>query len=100
MGWLSGEKRLARSVRFLAILGCGVGLLGAALLSFVAPPWNAHCAFAYCGRALGVGLYQSPFPVGTPSCRDLHMCGNEYVLSKSQLHALVELMEDRGCEPL
>ncbi|MDP6932905.1 MAG: hypothetical protein QGG40_08300, partial [Myxococcota bacterium] len=71
-GWLSGAGGLRKALRGLVFTGCVLGLMGAVLLTFVPPLWTSHCGFRYCGRALGVGLTRSPFPVGTPSCRDLH----------------------------
>ncbi len=99
-GWLAAEGLFRKMLRHIAIVGCVMGLLGAALLSTVQQPWTSHCAFRYCGRTLGLSLVQSPFPVATPSCRDLHMCANEYPsFSETQLRDFDELIESSGCEP-
>ncbi len=97
-GWLSVGGWGRKALRALAILGCGMGLLGAGALTFFQPPWGAHCGFRYCGRVMGLGLFQSPFPVGTPSCRDLHMCANEFPFTERARRDFYDLISTRGCE--
>ena len=87
------------AIRAIAVVGAGVMLLGTATLTFLPPAWSSHCGFRYCGRALGPSLFRSPFPVGTPSCQNLHMCANEYPLTQGEMRELMELMSSRGCEP-
>ena len=97
---LAADGLFRKILRGVATAGCVMGLLGAVLLSTVQQPWTSHCAFRYCGRTLGLSLVQSPFPVATPSCRDLHMCANEYVpFSESQWRDFYELIKSSGCEP-
>ena len=97
--WLAGDGGGRKLLRAFAILVCVMGLLGAGVLSYVQPRWSSHCGFRYCGRALGVGLWHSPFPVGTPSCRDLHMCANEHIFTEMERDDLYELIAENGCEP-
>ena len=96
-GWLAGEGGFRKALRGLAMVGCVMGLLGATLLSTVQPMWSSHCGFRYCGRTLGLSLGRSPFPVGTPSCRDLHMCANEYRFTDAEREDFYELIESSGC---
>jgi len=100
--WLSGGGWGRRLLRGGAILVCVLGLLGAGLLTVMEPRWGIRCAHSYCGRAMGISLFESPFPAGSPSCRDLHMCGNEYknAHEPSVRSALDEMLHERGCEPL
>ena len=100
--WLSGAGWGRRLLRGFAVLICVLGLLGAATLTFVEPRWSAHCAHSYCGRAMGPSLFESPFPAGSPSCRALHMCGNEYhhASTPSVRSEIDEMLRERGCEPL
>ncbi len=98
-GWLAAGAWGRRALRGLAIVAGVMGLLGAATLTLMQPPWSSHCGFRYCGRALGPALSRSPFPVGTPSCRDLHMCANEYPFDQREGRILDHLIRTRGCEP-
>jgi hypothetical protein len=62
--------------------------------------WRSKCAYNHCGRALGVALDRSPFPVAPPSCEAFSMCVNEYGGSAAELQALHDLSVARGCAPL
>ena len=59
--------------------------------------WDTKCSWRYCGRAMGPGLFSSPFPVGTPSCGKWMTCANEYPYSASEYRALLRRMEKQGC---
>lgn len=98
---LHGDGPLRRPLRALVGVAVGLGLLGAAGMTsgFLPPRWDSHCAWRYCGRALGPGLGRSPFPVGTPSCGSLHMCANEYPYSDDEYRRLLDLTRERGCTP-
>jgi len=100
--WLSGGGWGRKLLRGFSVVICVLGLLGAATLTFIEPRWGIRCAHNYCGRAMGVSLFESPFPAGSPSCRDLHMCGNEYkdALDSSVRSTLDEMLREQGCEPL
>ena len=98
-GWLAGEGGFKKALRGLAIAGCVMGLLGAGVLSMAPPMWHSKCGFRYCGRALGVSLFRSPFPVGSPSCRDLHMCVNEYPFTPTEMNQMDDMIERNSCAP-
>jgi hypothetical protein len=98
-GWLAGGGWGRKALRALATTGCAMGLLGAAALTFAQPPWSSHCGFRYCGRALGMGLGRSPFPVGIPSCEHLHMCANEFTFNEAEWRDYDALILKRDCEP-
>ncbi|MDP6944405.1 MAG: hypothetical protein QF464_09675, partial [Myxococcota bacterium] len=59
--------------------------------------WDSKCALRYCVRALGPGLFESPFPVGTPSCGAWSKCANEYPYSHREYRALLSRMERQSC---
>ena len=95
--WLQPRKRLKTFVQIVAIMGCLGGISSAAILSFYGANWDTKCSWRYCGRALGVGLFVSPFPVGEPSCRMIHLCANEYRMSPSESAELDRLVKETGC---
>ena len=96
-GWLASERLLAKVVR-AACLVLTVGALGGvAVLVTQAPRWDTKCSWRYCGRALGVRLLKSPFPVGTPSCQAWHVCANEYPYSTSEYDVMLDRMAQQGC---
>ena len=76
-----------------------LGLLSSLIMIFSAPSWNSKCAFRYCGRIRGIGLLESPFPVGNPGCGALHMCANEYRYSNYERRELYRFISEEGCEP-
>ena len=96
-GWLQSRMRLKKLLKIIAITGCLAGLTGAGVLSFYGANWETKCSWRYCGRALGVGLTKSPFPVGTPTCRVLHLCVNEYNMSPSESAKLYRLIKEGEC---
>ena len=106
LGLLFGRvfyERLS-SNHILAKVGRAVGLLltlgalgGLVVLSTHTPRWDTKCSWRYCGRAMGVSLFRSPFPVGTPSCSGWHVCANEYPYSASEYDVMLEWMERQGC---
>ena len=84
--------------RVLAGLVVCLGLAGGAVLMFSHPPSNSKCAWKTCGRALGPGLFVSPFPAPAQTCSYLHMCVNEYPYRPSQRKAVVEQIRGMtGC---
>jgi len=102
VGWLSGVGWGRKLLRGFAVFICVLGLMGAATLTFMEPRWSTRCGHRYCGRAMGLSLFESPFPAGSPSCRDLHMCGNEYWYASDPAvrHDIDEMLREQGCEPL
>ena len=68
-GWLQNRKRLKTFLKIVAFTGCFLGLLSATGLTVYGANWDTKCSWRYCGRALGMGLFESPFPVGGASCR-------------------------------
>ena len=99
VGRLVGGGGLKKALRGVAVLGAAGTILGAAILTVAPPMWRGKCGFRYCGRALGPGLFRSPFPVGTPPCQTLHMCANEYQFGPGEYRSLTTMMERLGCEP-
>lgn len=86
--------------RFVRRLGVGVAVFSAAglvILSAAPVNWDSKCAWRHCGRAFGVGLMRSPFPVGTPTCSAWRMCANEYRMSEGQYSELLRRMDKQGC---
>ena len=84
---------LRRGASGLAVFSA-VGLI---MLCFMPVNWDTKCAWRYCGRALGVGLLESPFPVGTPSCRGWSMCVNEYPYSDIQYRRALSQIRRQDC---
>jgi len=95
--WLSRDSGGAKFVRrvgvFLALFSvCGIAV------QFVLPVnWGTKCSWRYCGRAMGPGLLQSPFPVGTPDCGAWHMCANEYQFTPVDYDSALQRMKRQGC---
>jgi len=96
-GWLQNRKRLKNFFKVVALTGCFFGFISAAGLTVFGANWDTKCSWRYCGRALGVGLTKSPFPVGTPTCRVLHLCVNEYNMSPSESAKLYRLIKEGEC---
>lgn len=87
-------RRLARGLIFgLAIFS----ILGLGALFMMPAHWDGHCAWRYCGRAMGPGLLKPPFPVGPVSCSGWSTCANEYPYSASEYDALLRRIEAQGC---
>jgi RsiW-degrading membrane proteinase PrsW (M82 family) len=86
--------------RIFGLTTIAIGLAGALILSTVKMPWHAKCAWRNCGRILGPGLTESPFPVPEATCSDLHRCANEAHFSKTQLDRLRARLEANHCQPL
>ncbi len=85
---------------FARRLGVGLALFSAVglVILFAMPVnWHSKCAWKYCGRALGPGLFESPFPVGTPSCGAWSKCANEYPYSDRGYRELLWRIEQQGC---
>ena len=95
--WLQNRRRLKTFFKVVGLTGCFLGFVSAAGLTLYGANWDTKCSWRYCGRALGVGLTKSPFPVGTPSCRVIHLCANEYNMSSSESAELNRLIEETGC---
>ena len=96
-GWLQHRHRLKTFLKIITITGCLAGITGAGALSFYGANWETKCSFRYCGRALGIGLLKSPFPVGSPSCRMIHLCANEYPMNATENAQLKQLVTETGC---
>ena len=78
------------------ILALG-SLIGAAALLTMPVFWDGKCAWRYCGRALGMGLMTSPYPVGEPSCRGWSVCMNEYPFAPGEREEALERLRTQGC---
>ncbi len=100
-GWLHrrfsgasiGAKILRRGARVLSLLSA-VGIV----VLFVMPvSWDTKCSWRYCGRALGPGLFQSPFSVGTPTCGGWNKCVNEYSYSDVEYAKVLRRMQKQDC---
>ena len=86
--------------RFGRRLGIGLAVFSAVglVVLFALPVnWHTRCAWRYCGRALGPGLLESPFPVGTPSCGAWSKCVNEYQYARPEYREVLRRMEAQGC---
>jgi len=97
--WMSPSKSVANVLRVGARIIIILGVLGGNILSFYHPPWNSKCSWRSCGRVLGPGLLESPFPAPPTSCQNLSRCANEYRYSDAGYRALCQHMEERGCAP-
>jgi hypothetical protein len=87
----------ATFVRRLGIALAVFSAVGLVILFTTPVNWHSKCAWRHCGRALGVGLLESPFPVGAPTCGAWHKCANESQLSQYDYDELVSRMEAQGC---
>jgi hypothetical protein len=93
----SGHTFRSRIVRRIAV-GLAVFSATSLMVLFSKPVnWDSKCSWRHCGRALGVGLLESPVPVGTPNCSAWHMCANEFRFSKSEYRELLRRMDEQGC---
>ena len=96
--WLVGHGALKKVLKGVGVTFCFLGLLSAAALTLKKPNWDTRCSFRLCGKALsGFSLFERPYPVGTPSCRGLWLCANEYRMSPAQRAELDRLIEVQGC---
>jgi len=89
----TGATIIRRGAICLAIFSA-VGLIA---LFAMPTNWDTKCSWRYCSRALGPGLLDSPFPVGTPSCRGWSTCVNEYSYSPAQYRRVLRRIEKQGC---
>ena len=93
----SGDGRGSRFVRGMSIGLAGISALGFVVLTALPVDWGSKCSWRYCSRALGPGLFDSPFPVGTPTCRGWSVCVNEYSYSASEYQRMLGRIEKQGC---
>ena len=93
----TSRPQLAKIVRAIGIGLAAFSALGLAVLFLLPVNWDAKCAFAHCGRALGPGLMESPFPVGTPTCKGWSICVNEYQYSNEDYADVLKRMKKQGC---
>ena len=95
--------RLPETGRFRTVVqwagGCLAFLTVAGVIVHLAIPtlWQSRCAWRYCDRALGPGLFTSPYPVSTPDCSAWHTCANEAPFTRGQNTTLLRRMEKQGC---
>ena len=95
--FLSGRSAVAAVARWTGVLLALFTLCGM-MVEFANPVrWDTKCSWSYCGRALGPGLFESPYPVGTPSCRGWSTCVNEYPYSGEQYRRVLGLLREQGC---
>lgn len=97
--WFVGDHRLKRLLRITAVAVVTVGWGGAAYMTVNPPNWDSHCGYTECGRILGPGLIQSPYPVGIPPCSVLHRCLNEYPFNNTDYNDFYDLIGEVGCPP-
>ena len=94
---VSGDTTLATIARRFAVSLALFSAVGLTVLFAMPVSWDTKCSWRYCSRALGPGLLESPFPVGTPSCRAWSMCVNEYPYSPSQYRDVLGRIKRQGC---
>jgi len=80
-------------IQCLALLSA-VGML---MLVVLPVGWESKCAWRHCDRALGPGLLNSPFPVGTPNCGGWNRCVNEYPYSRTDYQTALQHLRAQGC---
>jgi hypothetical protein len=97
--WFVGEGRLKKQVRIAGFVVITAGVCGAAYKTVTPPNWDSHCGYTECGRVLGPGILQSPYPVGIPPCNVLNRCINEYPFNNREYHAFYDLIGEVGCPP-
>ena len=103
--WFGGAfherlSRPSRGAKFFRKLGVVLAVFSVAgvLLQFALPVnWSTKCSWRYCGRVMGPSLFESPFPVGTPSCSAWHKCANEHQFSGNEYSRLLQRMERQEC---
>jgi hypothetical protein len=93
----SADTTRATFVRRFGVVLALFSALGLVVLLAMPVHWDSKCAWRYCGRAMGPGLLESPFPVGTPSCGAWMKCANEFQYSPKGYRDLLERMEEQGC---
>ena len=93
----SGDSWFAKIVRAGAALSAVASFAGFIGLSLMPVRWDTKCSWRYCGRAMGPGLFKSPFPVGTPTCRGWSVCANEYQYSSAEYSEMLKQIEAQGC---
>ena len=93
----SGDGGGSKFVRGLGIGLAGFSALGLVVLFAMPVQWGTKCSWRYCGRALGPGLLESPFPVGTPPCSGWSTCVNEYQYSAPEYRRVLRRIEAQGC---
>jgi len=87
-----GKFRRTTGTILTLFSACGI------LLQFVMPVnWDTKCSWKYCGRAMSPGLFKSPFPVGTPTCRGWWTCANEYQWPPGQYGVALDRMAEQEC---
>ena len=94
---ISGETLVACFLRRVANILSTLSALGLIVLFFLPVNWESKCSWRYCDRALGVGLFMSPFPVGTPTCKGWSVCANESPLSNAQYEKVLRSIRQQGC---
>jgi hypothetical protein len=105
--WVGGSvhKRVtgpSTGAKFIRGIGIALACFSAfgILAQLVIPVnWNTKCSWRYCSRAMGPGLFDSPFPVGALSCSAWHKCANEYQFSPGEYSRLLQRMEQQECAP-
>ena len=88
-----GSTTVRRSANILGVLAA----VGIVMLCVMPVSWDLKCSWRYCGRAMGPGLFQSPFSVGTPTCGGWHKCVNEYPYSRSEYATAMQRIRQQGC---
>ena len=88
-----GSTIIRRGTRGLSLLS----LAGLVVLFAMPVSWDTKCSWRYCGRALGAGLFKSPFSVGTPTCSGWNKCVNEYPYSEGEYRKALKHIRQQDC---
>ncbi len=96
---ITGPSAGAKFIRGIGIALACFSTLGIAAQLMIPVNWNTKCSFRYCSRAMGPGLFDSPFPVGSMSCSAWHKCANEYQFSAQDYSRMLQKMEEQDCAP-
>jgi hypothetical protein len=95
--WFAGDTIWRKLFRGL-VFGLAVfSFVGLGALFAMPAHWDGKCAWRYCSRALGPGLFDSPFPVDPVSCRGWSTCVNEYPYSHGEYRQFLRRIEAQGC---
>ena len=89
----SGVTFIRRGAIALALFSA----VGVVVLMATPVDWDTKCSWRYCGRAMGPGLFKSPFPVGEPTCLGWSTCVNEYPYSRNEYGNVLERIKAQGC---
>ena len=93
----SGDAHGATFIRHGAHVLARLSIVGMVVLFVMPISWETKCAWRYCDRAFGPSLFNSPFPVGTPTCRGWNKCANEYPYTRAEYAVVLQRIRQQGC---